>query len=570
MLHTIFQICLLKLRIADNSVRSMKRHLYIHLSIFIFIIFLMMQSGLWFFHLIFRFLVEQELFGPRLMDGMMGMLMMVFFSMLIFSNLIITLTTTYISREVEFLFAQPVDARLIFIVKLIESIFYSSWAFAVLSLPLIMAFGMAREAEWWYYVMTVALIIPFLIIPSTIGSALTMCLAAFIPARRTRLMAAVLMVMVVLIAILVFRFMGGTSLLLTTGQLDISRIQQFLGMGHLPLLPNYWLSEGIVATSHGDLRDAFYWLAVLWSQALMSILLCLLLVPSLYYRGWCLARESVTNMVNSRGRSLLDRFEFLYFYASTQVRAIVTKDLKTFWRDPAQWSQFIILFGLLVIYIFSIRGAYNASRQVQAIVPHWKTLICFFNLGATSTILAIFTTRFFYPLLSLEGKQYWAIGLAPIPRGSLVWEKFWFCWTFAAMTGLSLMLFSGILLNIGPFLFWQSISTIFVMSLGLTSLSVGLGAITPNFNEDNPARIANGIGGTLNIILSLAYIGLVIALLYPVSRAMLHGRDPTDMIFLKTHPQVMYLMLVGAIVLHAVTIIAPMTFGIKRWREMEF
>ena len=60
---------------------------------------------------------------------------------------------------------------------------------------------------------------------------------------------------------------------------------------------------------------------------------------------------------------------------------------------------------------------------------------------------------------------------------------------------------------------WLTLATIFLMSVALTSLAIGLGALFPNFKEDNPAWIANGLGGTLNIVLSMLYIGGVIAMM---------------------------------------------------------
>jgi ABC-2 type transport system permease protein len=45
-----------------------------------------------------------------------------------------------------------------------------------------------------------------------------------------------------------------------------------------------------------------------------------------------------------------------------------------------------------------------------------------------------------------------------------------------------------------------------MMSYGLTSLSLSLGALLPNFREVNPARIVSGFGGTVCLICSFMYI----------------------------------------------------------------
>ena len=41
---------------------------------------------------------------------------------------------------------------------------------------------------------------------------------------------------------------------------------------------------------------------------------------------------------------------------------------------------------------------------------------------------------------------------------------------------------------------------------------MGLGAIFPNFKEDNPSKIVSGFGGTLCLVTSFIYIALFVAL----------------------------------------------------------
>jgi ABC-2 type transport system permease protein len=51
-----------------------------------------------------------------------------------------------------------------------------------------------------------------------------------------------------------------------------------------------------------------------------------------------------------------------------------------------------------------------------------------------------------------------------------------------------------------------------MMAIGLSALSVGLGARLPNLRESSPAKIAAGFGGTLTLIVSALY---VLALIIP-------------------------------------------------------
>src|SRR5262249_16441649 len=54
--------------------------------------------------------------------------------------------------------------------------------------------------------------------------------------------------------------------------------------------------------------------------------------------------------------------------------------------------------------------------------------------------------------------------------------------------------------------------TLILAGICLTSLAIGLGAAYPLFEEDNPARIAVGLGGTLNFFASALAVALLIAI----------------------------------------------------------
>lgn len=188
------------------------------------------------------------------------------------------------------------------------------------------------------------------------------------------------------------------------------------------------------------------------------------------------------------------------------------------------------------------------------------------NMGATCFILSILSTRFFYPLLSLEGRQFWTIGLAPIRRSTLLWQKFGFCQVCALGITLPLMIFSNYVLDVPDLLFRRSIVTLVALSFGLTSLAIGLGAMTPNFREDNPARIANGVGGTMNIVLSLIYIGVTLALVSVPTYIELTQKADWIAELAPWRPW----FLVAFLAINAIAWIVPMALGLRRWNRLEF
>jgi ABC-2 type transport system permease protein len=75
-----------------------------------------------------------------------------------------------------------------------------------------------------------------------------------------------------------------------------------------------------------------------------------------------------------------------------------------------------------------------------------------------------------------------------------------------------LIIFSNHMLQVTPFMQYLSAITIFFMTFGIVGLAVGLGAIYPRFHVENPAKIATGFGGVVYMLLSMAFIGLVVML----------------------------------------------------------
>ena len=128
-----------------------------------------------------------------------------------------------------------------------------------------------------------------------------------------------------------------------------------------------------------------------------------------------------------------------------QMRLLIVKDLRLFRRDPVQWSQFIIFFGLLALYFANIRRfSYDVNYMA------WVNMISFLNLAVVGLILSTFTTRFIFPMLSLEGRRFWILSMLPVRRDSILWGKFVFAAAGSAIPCCLLILLSDVMLPISP------------------------------------------------------------------------------------------------------------------------
>jgi hypothetical protein len=202
------------------------------------------------------------------------------------------------------------------------------------------------------------------------------------------------------------------------------------------------------------------------------------------------------------------------------IRLLILKDLRTFRRDPTQWSQFLIFFGLLAFYFTNIR---RLGYDVQS--PYFRNLLSFLNLSVTALILSTFTSRFIFPMLSLEGRSFWVLGLLPVQRESILWGKFAFASGISLVVTEALIVLSDLMLKMGPAMIALHMVMVAILCLGLSGISVGLGARLPNFREEDPSKIAAGFGGTLNLLVSLVFIAIVVAAIALPCHLYFAGRD---------------------------------------------
>ena len=340
-----------------------------------------------------------------------------------------------------------------------------------------------------------------MVIPAAVGTLLALVLTRFAP-RVPRALLGAIAVALIAGLFLAFRAQVGSPEFRETA--DVSTALRLTSAADSPLLPSFWLSDGLVAGARGAAGRLGYDVLLLLANALFLTWLAAETAHRFYHRGW-------SNLAG-RGRGARARPARPHRDALTQllgplppaVRALSVKDIRLFTRDPAQWSQFAIFFGMLMLYVANMRpGTHGFSTAF------WQGWITLLNTVAGLLVLATLTTRFVFPLVSLEGRRFWMLSQAPLPRRRLVFQKFGLSVVFStAITG-GLVTLTGWRLGLSPLPFAFSILTVVAASLALSGLAVGLGSLYPNFSEESPARIVSGLGGTLTFILSAVYVVLV-------------------------------------------------------------
>src|SRR5262249_29903826 len=179
--------------------------------------------------------------------------------------------------------------------------------------------------------------------------------------------------------------------------------------------------------------------------------------------------------------------------------------------------------------------------------PYWRNLLSFLNLAVTALILSTFTSRFIFPMLSLEGRNFWVLGLLPLRREAILWGKFAFSSGLSLAATEVLIVLSDLMLRLDPLMILLHVGVVAILCLGLSGISVGLGARMPNLKEDDPSKIAAGFGGTLNLLVSLVFIFLIITALALPCHLYFAGFEPTPFGPVVPSPERFRCCLAGAI-----------------------
>jgi ABC-2 type transport system permease protein len=308
---------------------------------------------------------------------------------------------------------------------------------------------------------------------------------------------------------------------------------------------------------------------VLSAHAGLGYLAAAAVARDLYFRGFSRVQggRSARRRLGLYGLDWC--FHRVFFYIPRTIRLLILKDLRTFCRDPAQWSQFLIFFGLLGFYFLNIPRLGYAVHS-----PTWRNLVSFLNLSVTALILSTFTSRFIFPLLSLEGRNFWVLGLLPLPREQILWGKFAFSVVISLGATQVLVCLSDVMLGMSRVIIALHLGMVVVLCAGLSGISVGLGARLPNLRESDPSKIAVGFGGTLNLLVSLVFIfAIVTALAVPCHLYYLGMEYPASTRLALSDGGFRFWLSVAvlaSLAIGAAGTIVPLRIGIKAFQRMEF
>ncbi|HQL94069.1 MAG TPA: hypothetical protein PL005_05285 [Candidatus Hydrogenedentes bacterium] len=563
-MNQVLTVVRAKLRMARHEIAGVRNESRLKIAVISVSALLLLAGMFVFFFSGFRWIVAfggtggpEYNFGELLMTRLLGLLFLSLFMLLVFSNVLVSFATLYRSHEVKRLMLAPMRFDHIFQARFFECVAFSSWSIAFLGAPMFLAYGLSMRAHPVFYLALVAFFLPAIVIPACLGCITTMFLVRVFPRVRPAWMAFLGAVAVGLFFLYIRHLLRGQRI---SDDTILPVFLQTTARMQSPFLPSHWASQGILAASRFRIGQALYWWTTLASTALFLLLVSGWLARTLFYPGWSWLAGQDRQRFRPLNRGALNRLAAAMRLVPEPARCLSVKDVKLFWRDPTQWSQFVIFFGIMAIYIANLRNTSKFYEQEM-----WRSWIACLNVGAVTLILATLTSRFVFPLVSLEGRRMWIIGLAPLTFAQVVRQKFWMSVATSAAFTVGLAFLSAHMLRLEPVYFFMTVYTVTLANFGLAGLAVGLGALYPVFKEDNPARIVSGLGGTLNLLLSVGYIAFMVAALTLIMQWRALGLFTGGGAFRWALGGVMALDLALTLVCSVV----PLRMGLKNLQDME-
>lgn len=473
---------------------------------------------------ILRYFEGVEDIGDLLAAKLLGLILLTFLGILLLSNVITALSTFFLSKDLELLMAAPSEWENIYLSKLTETVIHSSWMVALISIPILVAYGTVYGGGLALLGVSVAALVPFFVIVAAIGSAVTLILVSIFPARRAKDVFGIVTVAAAGGVVLLIRLLRPESLAKPEAFRNLGEFMALLRGPTSPWLPSEWTAEAIM----GVLRGRFdpFTLLLLWSSALGVVVLGAFIHQRYYASAFTRSQEGAQR--HTAGRRFGWSLRHLFRGFGSIRSELMLKDVRVFFRDTTQWSQLILLAVLVVVYIYNIRALPLYSEGVSYFFAH---VVAFVNVGLAGFVLSAIAARFVLPGLSLEGPTLWLLRSSPLRARDLLWSKYWVGTVPLLVLAVVLTLGTNVMLKVGLAMMLLSVTTIAALTFALAALALAFGTIFPQFETENTAQIPTSVGGLLFMMSAIALVAVVLVLeswpVLAIFRLQLFGVGPS-------------------------------------------
>jgi ABC-2 type transport system permease protein len=439
------------------------------------------------------------LFALGLLRNLLSLVFLVATVILFSSSLTAAIGAFFTDLDLDIHHAAPRSKLRLALARWVKTLLQAATVVFVFLIPLVVAFALQHGKPWHFYPVILGNLVLLMTIPVTAAALVILLLVRWFPVQRVHQIVATLAVLVLTLTVIAFRMSRPERFFTEVFTDDPTQV---LSTIELPAMSLYPSSDLARMMTRDDLPPLSPRIAII---AAVLFLLFVFVARRWYFTAFVRARESMAPMAIGAA-STTRLFDRLIARARPQLRAMLGKEVRTISRDVAQWSQLFLMVALVFIYLYNIRML-PLGGDARA------TLVAYANLGMAGFVIAAICLRFAYPSVSAEGKAFWLVQTAPVSYGEFLRVKVFVYATPLTLLSLLLTAFANILLDANAAVWIFTLIGASLLPVTLVSLGVGLGALTPNFNAENPLQVGLSLGGFAYMALSMGYVGVMMVLM---------------------------------------------------------
>jgi len=483
------------------------------------LIYILFAIGIFFFtRNIITYLLEEVKIGMFLLHRFIFVVLFIFFMTVNIGNIVVSYSTFFKTREVGFLLTKPISFTKIFLIKFLDNFFYSSSTLLLMVTAALAGYTAYFGLPWTFIPFaSVVLILPFMFIAGTFGAITLLIIMRFAASFGVKKVLVTIASVYVTATIIFYTFSSPVQLVANVFDYfpNINYYFGFLENPAIKFLPNHWVADALYWISSGKFIAAGWSIYLLIVISILFIILALLLAKNWFYKTWLvflnLSNElSVKKKRNDKVASIFEKKSSL----NPSREALLKRELLLFFREPSQWTHFLVMAFLITIFILSIS---NVDVMVMnAYNIYLKTIVYLIIYLFNVFLIASMSLRFIFPLVSLEGEAIWKIRSAPVNYKKMMLTRLFMYFSVIFVMGQLLNFVSNYQFSIILTLISQ-LNTAFV-TVTLVSLNFGMGAAYANYKEKNPIRVASSQGASLTFLFTIIYLVFLTVLLFaPIS-----------------------------------------------------
>ena len=420
------------------------------------------------------------------------------FIMLIFSSMVSSISSIYLSEDNEIVFSAPISTVNLFFMRYISGTIYTSWMMIIFSLPIFATYGIVFQTPVTYWFLMVPTLLSITLTSTCLSTLLTIVLVKFFPARHTKDIILYLSLCFGVLIIFLIRLLQPEDMVYYDKYGHLVDYLSKISKPVAPYLPASWASNFL----------SLYLLDLEIDWLLFSLLLLTPMV--LYILGeWCMKVWFFSGYSKSQesfgGRH---RFAKKQLYKPGIWKWIFNKESKVFLRDSVEWSQLFMIAALVVIYLYNFKllPIEQGALSEQFII----NLISFLNIGLAGFIMTALSARFVFSSIGSEGGAFYHIKSSPISlRRFLLYKYFFYAIPFTILS-LTLIIMSNRILQVEGPMWWISVSTNLFITWVVVGLALAFGSIYADFKAENKTVAMGSMGAILFLLCATAFQIIII------------------------------------------------------------